>query len=236
MDDRRERASGAGPTVVVFTGGDPPGPVALDDLPAHAFVIAADSGLHHARRAGWPIDLIVGDLDSIDLELLATAESEGVPVERHPVAKDETDLELALHRALALRAQRVVVVGGGGGRLDHLLANTAVLSSDAFSSLRLEARHGGSTVHVVRDRLDIRGEAGELVSLIATHGDACGVTTDGLLYPLRGETLAAGSTRGVSNEMVASRAVVALERGVLLVVVPGGRGTHFDLIDNGGKP
>jgi thiamine pyrophosphokinase len=74
------------------------------------------------------------------------------------------------------------------------------------------------------------------VSLIATHGDACGVTTDGLLYPLRGETLAAGSTRGVSNEMVASHAVVALERGVLLVVVPGGRGTHFDLIDNGGKP
>jgi thiamine pyrophosphokinase len=236
MHDRRGRANDPNTTVVVFTGGDPPGPVALDDLPAESFVIAADSGLQHARRAGWPIDLIVGDFDSIDRKLLATAESEGVPVERHPVAKDETDLELALHRAVALGAHRVVVVGGGGGRLDHLLANAAVLGSDAFASLRLEARHGGSTVHVVREHLVLRGEPGDLVSLIATHGDARGVTTKGLLYPLCGETLAAGSTRGVSNELASPRAVVALEQGVLLVVVPGGRGAHFDLIDNGGDP
>jgi thiamine pyrophosphokinase len=230
MGDRSEHQDER-PTVVVFTGGEPPGAEAVAGLPADSLVIAADSGLDHAQAVGWPVDVVVGDLDSVGAEALALAEQQGVTVERHPIAKDQTDLGLALQRALELGAGRVVVVGGGGGRLDHLLANTLVLASSEFSGATIEARHGRARVHVVRDQLELVGRPGDLVSLLPALAPATGITTEGLLYPLVGETLLPGSTRGVSNELVDTRASVSVDGGVLLAVVPGERGTHFDRID-----
>src|ERR687891_406355 len=46
----------------------------------------------------------------------------GAGIERHPAAKDATDLDLALNAALARRPRRIVVVTGAGDRLDHTLA------------------------------------------------------------------------------------------------------------------
>jgi thiamine pyrophosphokinase len=54
------------------------------------------------------------------------------------------------------------------------------------------------------------------------------VRTEGLLYPLRDESLTPGSTRGVSNEMTGAVAVVDVDDGVVLAVVPGAAGTHLD--------
>ena len=64
-------------------------------------------------------------------------------------------------------------------------------------------------------------ELAEALSLLALHGPAEGVVTEGLLYPLRGETLLPGSSRGVSNVFAATEARVAVGRGVLLALRPG---------------
>ena len=63
--------------------------------------------------------------------------------------------------------------------------------------------------------------------LLPVHGPALGVVTGGLLYPLAGEDLQPGSTRGVSNELAATHAVVRIGSGVLLAVQPGQSGTHY---------
>src|SRR5262245_60062395 len=121
---------------LVFAGGEPPAArdvADLTDLEPHATVVAADSGLHHAQELGWHVDVVVGDLDSVDPAALAAAEHRGATVERHPAAKDETDLELALLTARARGATRAVVLGVAGGRLDHFLANTLVLTADALA-------------------------------------------------------------------------------------------------------
>jgi thiamine pyrophosphokinase len=209
---------------LVLTGGDPPDARdvdGLDDLAADALVIAADSGLHHAQRLGLRVDVVVGDLDSVDPTALSDAEAAGATIEPHPTAKDRTDLELALAAARAGGAERVIVIGGAGGRLDHFLANALVLASDDFAALRVEARLGGSRVHVVRDRVQLVGEPGGLVTLLPLGGPAHGVVTGGLRFPLRGETLHPGTTRGVSNEIVAPVAHVSLTGGVLLAILPG---------------
>ena len=85
-----------GAVAFVFAGGDPPAPSVLDDLPEATVVIAADSGLHHAIALGCTVDVVVGDLDSADPAVVADVEARGAVIERHPVAKDATDLELAL--------------------------------------------------------------------------------------------------------------------------------------------
>ena len=68
----------------------------------------------------------------------------------------------------------------------------------------------------------MHGVPGELLTLVPLGGAATGVTTDGLEYPLRGETLAPGTTRGVSNVFLGREARVTLERGVLLAIRPQG--------------
>jgi thiamine pyrophosphokinase len=198
-------------------------------------VIAADSGLHHATALGHHIDLAIGDFDSVDPDALAAAEHRGTAVERHPEAKDHTDLELALDRAVALGAERIIVVGGHGGRLDHFLANLLVLASPRYIDLAIEAHIGPATVHNVRGRVELKGRPDEVVTLLPIHGPAHGVTTEGLRYPLRDETLDAGSTRGVSNVFVDGRATVSVESGLLITIQPGGPGAHLDLVVKGAR-
>jgi thiamine pyrophosphokinase len=166
------------------------------------------------------VDVVVGDLDSADPEAVAAATAEGAVVERHAAAKDATDLELALAAARDRDCSRAVVVGGHGGRLDHFVANVLLLASPELSALTIEARLADARVLVVRDTVELRGSPGELCSLLAVGGAAHGVRTEGLKFPLRGETLYPGSTRGVSNEFVDDDAVVSLDEGVLLVVLP----------------
>jgi thiamine pyrophosphokinase len=214
-----------GPTVVVLTGGDPVDPTIADEVPDDAFVIAADSGLHTARAFGRRVDLVIGDLDSASPEAVAEAVADGSQVERHPAAKDRTDLELALDRAVERAPARVLVVGGYGGRVDHFVANTLVLASDRYRSIAIEALVGDDRVHVVRDHLDLRGEPGDLITLLPVHGAVHGVTTTGLRYQLEDESLWPGSTRGVSNCFAARHASVEVGEGVLLAVVPGRGGT-----------
>jgi thiamine pyrophosphokinase len=214
--------------VVVLTGGDPVDPAQTPPLPAGARVVAADSGLAAADALGLTVDVVVGDMDSVAPARLAAAEAAGARIERHPEAKDATDLALAMDVALSLGARRLTVVGGDGGRLDHLLGNALLLAADDYAAAHVVAHLGAATITVVRGEATLFGRRGELVSLLAVHGPAHGITTDGLLYPLRDETLAPGSSRGVSNELARPTARVRLRSGVLLAVQPGALGTHLD--------
>ena len=210
------------PTVIVFAGGDPVDPALRAVLPEPAYVIAADSGLHAAQAVGRDVDLLIGDLDSAEPRAVDAAVARGTVVDRHPAAKDATDLELALDAA-ATRADDVVVVGGAGGRLDHLLANVLLLASPRFDAQRIDARVGDARIGVARGDgppLEIRGEAGSVVTLLPVGGAARGIVTEGLEYPLGGDDLAPGTSRGVSNVMLGTDASVTLTAGTLLVVQP----------------
>jgi thiamine pyrophosphokinase len=197
-------------------------------LPRAPFVIAADSGLDHCRMLGLDANLVIGDLDSVDPKTLDAAVEAGIPVERHPREKDATDAELAVNAAAARGARRVVVVTGGGDRLDHVLAGLFLLGRPAFSAIDVEAWVGTAHVHCLRGpgNLELSGPTGSYVSLLPVHGVAAGVTTAGLRYPLDAEPLLPGSTRGISNEFSGGPAAISLRDGALFVVVPYALGGH----------
>lgn len=205
---------------LVFTGGGPPAPGVLQRVGGDVgLVVAADGGLAGALALGIHVDLVVGDLDSVTAEDLERARIAGAAVESHLEEKDETDLELALDAARARGAQRVTVVGGTAGRLDHLLANVLLLGTPRFSDLELDAFLGSSQLLVVRSRAELHASPGATCTLLAVGGPARGVTTTGLRYPLVAEDLLPGSTRGVSNELTGSEATVTVSAGTILAVV-----------------
>ena len=207
--------------VVVVAGGGAPHREALPAIPSGTPVVAADSGLEHARELGLEVTIAVGDFDSASPEAVAAAEASGTRIERHSTEKDATDLELALDAALELRPRRVVVLAGIGDRLDHLFSAFLLLASPRYAGVELDAHIGRARAHVIRGERTLSGQPGELLSLFALHGSAVGVRTDGLAYPLDEETLEPGSSRGVSNVFASARATIAVKRGVLVAIRPG---------------
>jgi len=207
--------------VVVVSGGNPPPSPAAAHVPTGAPVIAADRGLDYALALGLDVTVAVGDFDSVTTEALAAAEKAGVPIERHPPDKDATDLELALDAAVGMAPGRILVLAGTGGRLDHELSALLLLASDRYAAADVDALVGAALVHVVRGSRELVGQRGELCTLLAANGSAVGVTTEGLQYPLRGETLEPGSSRGVSNVFEGEAARIEVEQGVLLAILPG---------------
>jgi thiamine pyrophosphokinase len=207
-------------TAFVFCGGGPSRvPV---EVPDDALVVAADGGLAEANRLGVHVDLVVGDLDSVNEADLGAFDRRGGRVRRHPEDKDATDLDLAIAASIESGVGRVVIVGGSGGRLDHLLGNIVLLASPRFGEIEVDAVFGASRLHVVRGRRGLSGVPGELISLFALGGPARGVRTEGLRWALHDAELDEGSSLGVSNRFLGERAVVEVGSGVLLAVRPGG--------------
>lgn len=192
----------------------------LDEDAAGGFdlVIAANGGVDVARRLGWPVDLVVGDLDSASDADLDWVRSSGARIEPHPPDKDFTDLELALTRA-ASEASSIHVIGSLWGRVDHAAAGLAVLASDRWAHRPVSASIDGARVDVVRGRRTLGGRAGELLSLLAVGGPAR-VTTTGLEYRLEGSLLDPAEARGVSNVIVTPPPVVEVSSGAVLAIRP----------------
>lgn len=183
-------------------------------------LICADGGALHALALGLQPNKIVGDLDSLDKA--AQTHLSGARFYTYPAVKDETDLELALLLAAQDGADEIVVLGGFGGRLDQTIANVLLLTLPQLDHIATRLVDGEQEAFIIREQALIEGQPGDLLSLIPLGGDAEGVITEGLLYPLRDETLRFGPARGVSNVLTAATARVSLRRGLLLAVyIPG---------------
>jgi thiamine pyrophosphokinase len=145
-------------------------------------------------------------------------DKQGVEFKQFPRDKDETDLELALHYAIETGHREILVVGALGGRLDQTLGNLSLLTGPEFDALDVRTDDGVEEAFFTRIRCEIRGRPGDIVSLIPWGGEVSGISTEGLLWPLRNETLFPDKTRGISNEMSHEIASIILKSGLLLVI------------------
>jgi thiamine pyrophosphokinase len=191
-----------------------------DDL-----ILAADGGSRHCRALGITPYAIVGDLDSLDDAARAEWAAAGVKFYSYPTHKDYTDLELALQHALALDATDIILLGALGARWDQTMANLLLPAADELRDARIRLLDGNQEIMLLRGgsvnngTLSITGQPGDTVSLIPLGGDAIGITTEGLEYPLFDGTLYFGATRGISNVLLQEHASIYVQSGLLLCVL-----------------
>src|SRR5262245_5447573 len=198
----------------------------LAQIDAADALIAADGGALPLLRLGRPPQLVIGHLDSLDAASQAALLAQGVELLRHPRAKDETDLELALLQAAEQGASAIDIIGALGGRWDHTLANVALLALPELRGRRVRLLADAQELFLVRDSDAIEGLAGDTVSLLPLTPEAHGVTTRGLLYPLDDATLRYERARGISNVLLEPPGQVSLRDGLLLVVHHDDGGAH----------
>lgn len=196
-------------------GAAPPRSRIADLLPSFELVCAADSGLELLHEWNVEPDLIVGDMDSLTRpELLDRYR--GAEIHRLDRAKDESDTEAGLVLCDRRGADEIVIAGGGGGRLDHLLALRALFER----SLRprawflpedsLELVEAGS-------RLVFSAVKGSLVSVFPLAAGSRGMRSGGLRWSLDGLVWSAGHY-GLSNEALGGEVLIEAGEGDLLVV------------------
>jgi len=184
-------------------------------LGRYDFVICADSGLDHALELGITPDIVIGDMDSVRAVV-----PNDVKAVIHPAEKAQTDMRLAIDYALDSGYKDITLLCALGGRFDHAYANVAQL-------VYIHGRGGEGVIIDAQNEirllcsceLRLNGEKGHKLSLLPFGGDACGVTTFGLKYPLNDDVLQLGSDRGVSNEFVGGAAIVSVKSGMLLVII-----------------
>jgi len=209
-----------GKTAIVVLGGNPPTRAIKPHIPAHQLVIAADSGLHGAIDLGLRVNVVIGDMDSVDKAVLAAVEANGTTVTQLPRDKDSTDAELALLKAVEMGANKIVLITKGGGRLDHELGVFAVLQNPSLRHCTIEALWDNSILHLIHGpaSVTITGNIGSNVGLIAAGGTASGISTAGLKWALTNESLTPHSSRGISNQLIEETATISVQTGSLFVV------------------
>lgn len=205
---------------VIFANGDfhPPQGGMTGVLQPGDVLLAVDGGMRHCTSLGVTPDYIIGDLDSISQAELDELSTQAVQLVRFPARKDFTDLELALQHAVTLGCDPLVVYGALGARWDQTLANVLLLASPELVDVSIRLVDGAQEIALLRPgRLHtLAGSPGDTLSLLPLAGDAHGITTQGLEYPLHQETLYFSATRGVSNVLTGSEASITFNQGLLL--------------------
>lgn len=205
--------------VVIFANGDMANINIVHRYAESAdLIICADGGANYADAVDVRPDVLIGDMDSIAPELSAQLETQDVKFIPHPTNKDETDLELALLYAAEQGATQITILGALGRRIDHELGNLLLLAHPRLEDLDIRIASSDQEISLIRRTKVFDGAIGDLLSLLPIGGDASGITTKGLEYPLCDETLCFGPARGISNVFTATQPSVHIQSGLLLAV------------------
>lgn len=181
-------------------------------------VVCADGGANHLYDAGLVPGVIIGDMDSVDPGMLLHFERKGCRLIRHSQRKDKTDTQLALEYALAMNPGRITVIGAGGGRIDHALANVSLLVLGAEKKIDVTLLDEWCEVFLVADQRVIDGEPGQTVSFLPLSSQVSGIILNGFEYPLTDGAMELGRPYGISNILATEKGSVSVKDGYLLGV------------------
>lgn len=181
-------------------------------------IICTDGAAERMREIGRVPHMIVGDMDSIREETLSYFEGKGSRIVRCPERKDETDTQIALECAFEMAPERIRIFGALGGRIDHALANIALLVMCEERGIDAKIVDEECELFVISDSCVIDSRKDETVSLLPLSTDVRGITLDGFEYPLTGATMAIGVPYGISNRLIGTRGTISVESGYLLVI------------------
>jgi thiamine pyrophosphokinase len=181
-------------------------------------LICADGGARYIYALGLTPDLIVGDMDSLNGEMQRDFVGQGSRIMRYPEVKDETDSQLAIEMAFMMMPDEIRIYGALGARIDHTLANLALLSAAAKRGIETRLVDQWCEIFLIRQKAVVDGEIGQTVSLFALGADVTGVTLEGFEYPLRNATITPTKPIGISNRLTAARGIIAVGSGDLLAI------------------
>lgn len=182
-------------------------------------VIAADRGLMIADQLGIPVDYVVGDFDSLAMEIFDKYVGQNTVIESYPSEKDYTDTEIAIEKACSFNPKEIIMFGATGSRFDHSLANIHLLLKLLKRGIYGELLNQNNRIYLKDGSFDIVKEKqhGDYVSFLPFGETIEDFTLEGFKYPLYNARIIPGETLCISNELLDDIGKVRYSRGVIIV-------------------
>ncbi len=200
---------------VLITGGEIPEYKYVKHLMNADYICVADSGFDWAIDNGVDFDIVVGDMDSIqnnsELDLLTKDK-----VIRLPKDKDDTDTVFALKYLKKKNASKIVLIGGGGGRLDHLLGIISLFKTDLAPDVWITNRE---IIYCFSGHFSLNEYKGYNLSVYPLDKVVCSINSNGLKWDLSSVDWTYRSV-GISNHVELDDAWIDSGDNKIFVIIP----------------
>ncbi len=207
--------------IYIFTGGH-----VSEDIFSYinindGFTIGVDKGIEFLLKKQMVPDYFVGDFDSIDSRLLEEIKNKFVDkVKIFPEKKDETDTELAIRLAIEFNPEEIMIIGGIGSRVDHVIANINILLQAEIKNIKAIMYDVNNRIQLLIPNkiLQIEKSYFKYISLLSFSDKVEGINAKGFKYPIEQGVMKLGVPYGVSNELIDDKGNISIEKGILLVI------------------
>lgn len=183
-------------------------------------IIASDKGLEILDKLGIIPNYIIGDFDSINKKILDKyINNKRVEIRKLNPEKDYTDTHMALKLGVEIKSKEIIILGGLGTRIDHMLANIHILKEALENGIECKIVDSRNEIQLINKKTILKIDKNyKYISLIPLTTKAEGITLKGFKYPLSNATLEIGHSIGVSNEQIEDNAIIDLKAGILILI------------------
>lgn len=201
---------------VIFAGGKKTkSATALQAVRDCDLVFCADKGIEYAVEFGITPDYAIGDMDSVNADILENLEN--TRIIRSSPEKDYTDTHLAVIEALSMGCFEIDILCATGLRSDHALANIRLLLYMDSHGAKGRIIDDCNTIYLCTGKTVLNGMKGLTVSIMSISEKTRGINLSGFRYQLNNHDAGLDWTTGISNVIISDEAYISLESGKLLV-------------------
>ena len=199
--------------VIVANGAPPPRHTLAQMIRGNnAQICACDGAANWLTQHQWPIDVIIGDGDSISQAVRET--------HQHLIVIDSdqntTDSEKAIRYCRQHGAQQIVLLGGFGGRLDHTMYQLRLLHRYYDRRCPIVAHNTGETLRLVRDQeILLNGKPGQHVAILGAPNAI--IDAPNLTYACHQFTVGYGHRESSSNSLSGHQCSVMVQGSAFLI-------------------
>lgn len=202
---------------LIVANGDPLPASLLLRLARGKSIIALDSAYHHLQKCAITPHVLLGDFDSIEPSLLASAKADPQLLVQHTPDQNKTDLDKGILHALDHNAQSITICSAIGNRLDHSLFNIRLLKRYhhhpcAFTLYSSHER----IVYLEDESITLSGCIGQQIGILGAPEGI--LTSSGLKYDATQLPLRFADSSAICNHFAADRVTLEVQGGVLCIV------------------
>jgi len=203
----------------IISGGAPPSEKLLKNyLGKVDFIIAADKGCECLYKYNIIPDLLLGDFDSANEEILYNVKLQIKEILEFPPEKDYTDTEIAILEAVKRGAEKIYLFGATGSRMDHVLGNIGLLLTAKKKGVMLEIIDDNNKLYLGKNNMTLRGQCGETISFHALSDKVVNLEIKGGKYKLESYDMNLLEPRAICNEFVDDPIEISYAAGELLIL------------------
>ena len=182
------------------------------------FIIAADKGSECLYKYGIKADLLVGDFDSANKEILDVIKGQIAEVLEFPPEKDYTDTEIAFNLALENNPNEIVLLGATGTRYDHSLSNIGLLKKALSKGVNARIIDDNNLMFLTDKNISLKGNPGDTISFHAYSEEVKNFSIKNSKYDLNNHLLRLGDGLTTSNEFLEDYIDISFDSGIILVL------------------